>query len=426
MNADDLESREPESSGDAAARAGLLAEGLAHHEAGRREQAQAAYRRILAIAPDDADALHLLGVAEHQAGNYATAIEYIGRAIRQNPLVPLYHNNLGSAYQSLNRLDDAARCVSASLELKPDSADAHYNLGVILSGQGEHGKAEACFRQALTLRPDFAQAHFNMGMLARRAGRFTEAAQCFRHVVRIEPNNATAQFLMAASDGQELERAPDVYVADVFDADAGKFDEHLVKNLRYDTPQRLLDLCMDVLRAARDRKDVLDLGCGTGLAGVSFSPFARRLVGVDLSAGMLERARGRQLYDRLEHAELLTMMQAEQNASYDVIVAADVFAYIGKLDGIFIEAKRLLRTGGLFLFSVEALDALMQTKQNQSGMRSFQLNANGRFAHSAAYIRALASGCSFRVDAMLSASTRLEAGKPVSAWLASLASESDA
>jgi predicted TPR repeat methyltransferase len=87
--------------------------------------------------------------------------------------------------------------------------------------------------------------------------------------------------------------------------------------------------------------------------------------------------------------------------------------------------KRLLRIGGLFLFSVESLDALPRPESRKSGMRTFQLNANGRFAHSAAYIHSLAFTCGFRINTMLTAPARLEAGKPVSAWLAVLESEDD-
>lgn len=422
MKINDLDERHSGAEGQGS-RASLLEQGLAHHEAGRTAQAQAVYRRILEVEPDHADALHLLGVAEHQTGDHAAAIGHISRAIALNPNVALYHNNLGSAYQSLNLLDEAGRCISKSLGLKPDYADAHYNLGVISDSRGESGKAEACFRQALLLRPGFTQAHFNLGILLRRAGRLAEAAGCFRQAVQTDPGNTTAQFLLAACAGMELDRAPDRYVTEVFDADADKFDQHLVGTLHYDTPQRLLGLCIGVLGGATGNKDILDLGCGTGLAGLAFAPFARQLVGVDLSVRMLDRARSRQLYQRLEQAEMLTMMQGEKTACYDVIVAADVFIYSGKLDGIFAEAKRLLRGGGLFVFSVESLDALPLTEPDTPGTRPFQLNANGRFAHSASYIRVLAASHGFRINAMPSAPTRLEAGKPVAAWMVVLESE---
>jgi predicted TPR repeat methyltransferase len=402
-----------------------LEQALRHHEAGRLQQAQTLYRRILDAAPRDAAALHLFGVAAHQSGNHELAIEYIARAIDINPAVALYHNNLGSAYRALKMLDQARRCVNRSLALKPDAAEAHYNLGVILGERGDRSEAEACFRQAISHQPDFAQAHFNLGILLRRAGRAAEAIACFQQVLRIEPGNVVARYLNAAAGGHQIERAPDQYVAGVFDADAEKFDEHLVKSLRYDTPQRLLELSVPLLRGAGEKSDLLDLGCGTGLAGVAFAPYTRHLVGVDLSANMLARARARRLYQRLEHAELLSMMQREGNAGYDVVVAADVFIYSGRLEEIFAEVKRLLRAGGLFAFSVESLDALSGlAREMPHEAKEYQLNASGRFAHASTYIQALALACGFRVNTMLSAPARLEDGKAVMAWLVLL--ESDA
>jgi predicted TPR repeat methyltransferase len=396
---------------------------LRHHEAGRLGQAQEIYREIIETDPNDADTLHLFGVTAHQSGNHALAIEYIERAIVINPVIALYYNNLGSAYRALKQLDSAGQCVARSLALKPDSAEAHYNLGVILSDRGERGEAELCFRQAILLQPNFTQAHFNLGILLRRIGRSADAVACFRQVLRIDPDNIVARFLSAAIEGHKIERAPDQYVAGVFDADAEKFDEHLVNSLHYDTPQRLLELCLAVpICLPGEKKDMLDLGCGTGLAGVAFAPYVRHLVGVDLSANMLARARARKLYQRLEHAELLSMMHGENSAGYDIVVAADVFIYSGRLNEIFVEVKRLLRAGGMFSFSVESLDALIAVEPNLHP-QEYQLNASGRFAHSSVYIHTVASNCGFQMNAMLSAPARLENGKAVQAWLVLLQSE---
>lgn len=402
----------------------LLELGLAHHEAGRLDEAQAMYRCVLEQRPDHDEALHLLGVTEHQMGKHAAAIKLIRHAIELNSQVPLYHNNLGSAYQALRLFDEAGRSVASSIALKPDSANAHYNLGVIFDGRGEQEKAEASFRHAVSLQPDLAQAHFNLGILLRRNSRFLDAAHCFQRVVQLDVKNVNAQFLLAAMNGQQVERAPDRYIESVFDADAEKFDQHLLKDLHYDTPQRLLDLCIGLLRGAR-KKDMLDLGCGTGLVGASFSPYARQLVGVDLSTKMLEKAQARQLYQRLEHAEMLTMMRSEQGASYDIVVAADVLIYSGKLEDVFAQSKRLLRNGGLFLFSVEALDALLPIESMRPEGTDFQLNVNGRFAHSAAYIHDLAFSSGFTINTMMCVPARLEAGSPVMAWLVLLESSDD-
>lgn len=408
----------------AAPRLILLEQALAAHEAGQLELAQATYRRILDTEPNDGDVLHLYGVVAHQLGQHAVAVEYIERAIDLNPGIPLYYNNLGSAYRALKLMDEAFRCLKQSLALKPDSADALYNLGVVLSDGGDCDEAESCFRKAIDLRPGLLQAHFNLGILLRRAGRMADAAHSFEQVLRIDPDNATARFLSAAAGGQHADRAPTQYVAEVFDTDAEKFDQHLVGVLRYDTPQRLLEMSAGLLKPDCDN-DLLDIGCGTGLVGASFAPFSRNMVGVDLSQNMLVRARARKLYRRLEHAELLQMMLAEKPASYDIVVAADVFIYLGRLDDIFCAVKQVLRGGGLFTFSAESLDALQTGQLLPGDAPGYRLHAGGRFAHSAAYVRALALDYGFRVNTMLCAPARLENGKEVLAWLVLLQSETD-
>jgi predicted TPR repeat methyltransferase len=402
----------------------LLELGLAHHEAGRLEQAQAMYRCLLDQQPKSADALHLLGVVEHQRGKHDTAIDFITRAISVNPNVALYHNNLGSAYQSLGRFNDAGKAIAASIALKPDVANAHYNLGVIFNTQGELAHAQTAFEHALVLQPDLTQAHYNLGVLLRRGGRYLDAAHSFRRVLSLQPENVTAQYLLAATNGVDVERAPAPYIEALFDADAAHFDDHLVNALHYDTPQRLLDLCVGLLRGAR-KKDMLDLGCGTGLMGASFAPYLRNLAGVDLSSNMLALAKERHIYQRLVREDMLTMMRKEASASFDIVTAADVFIYHGRLDDIFLEAKRLLRNGGMFIFSVEALDALLPIESMRPDAGNYQLNVNGRFAHSPEYVHVLAYESGFTINTMLCVPTRVEGGKAVMAWLVVLESSDD-
>ncbi len=166
--------------------------------------------------------------------------------------------------------------------------------------------------------------------------------------------------------------------------------------------------------------DVLDLGCGTGLVGVAIAPFARRLVGVDLSLKMLERARERKLYDRLEHRDLLSLMQLDPASSYDIIAAADVFVYVGKLDDVVREAARLLRVGGALVFSVEAIEATSEATDTAPS-HDYRLLASGRYAHSAEYLRKLARDNGFGKIDLSAADIRLERGAPVRGWLTLLA-----
>ncbi len=189
-------------------------------------------------------------------------------------------------------------------------------------------------------------------------------------------------------------------------------------DLKYKTPGELISLLQQAVDFPVGEWDVLDLGCGTGLAGLEISPYARRLVGVDLSAKMLERARSRNVYHRLEHSDLLLMMQGERSSSYDVVIAADVFVYLGVLEDIVAEVKRLLRPGGFFIFTVEALEALSGDAIGLNNNPGYKLNQSGRYAHSANYLKKLSSANGFSSLNLISIPVRFEKGLPVTAWAA--------
>ena len=254
-------------------------------------------------------------------------------------------------------------------------------------------------------------------MLFRAQGRLDDALACFQQQARIAPENGAAQHQIASLSGKNPERATTQYVESLFDGYANKFDTHLLQGLKYETPEKLVALVAQHATLPAEKWNVLDLGCGTGLAGAAIAPFARHLVGVDLSAKMLEKARARNLYQRLEHLDLLTMMRGEQASSYDVIIAADVFIYIGKLDEVIGEIKRLLCPGGVVAFSIEALEASPDEETSQGGQQQYRLEKTGRYTQSINYINKLASANGFLTRATVATPIRIEGGKPVNGYL---------
>src|SRR6516165_1821203 len=134
----------------------LFAAALAHHKAGRLNEAGRRYRQILETYPDYADALHMLGMVAHQQGDFASAIDLIGEAVRLTDAAPC-HFNLARALEDAGRLEEAAARYRKTIALWPGNADAHANLGNLLQGLGELGEAAASFRRAIALEPGFAE-----------------------------------------------------------------------------------------------------------------------------------------------------------------------------------------------------------------------------------------------------------------------------
>ena len=169
-----------------------LAIAIQHHQAGRLQAAEQIYRRILAAAPHQADALHLLGVIASQAGQPALAVEHIERAIALQGGTADFHANLGGAYHALRRIPEAVACYRRALALKPDFAEAHVNLGNALKDQGKLDEAAACYRRAIELTPDFAVAHNNLGSALKNQGKPDEARACYRRALELRPGYAEA------------------------------------------------------------------------------------------------------------------------------------------------------------------------------------------------------------------------------------------
>ena len=169
-----------------------FATALQHHRGGRLREAESLYRQILATDSSHADALHLLGVLAHQTGRQQLAIEMISLAIKQNPRLPAYHNNLGNAYVAAGRWQDAETAYRQALEQKRDYPDAYYNLGSALRSQGKLQEAAASYRNALALRPDHAETHLNLGNALQAQGNLEEAAEAFQRALSLQPQLAAA------------------------------------------------------------------------------------------------------------------------------------------------------------------------------------------------------------------------------------------
>jgi predicted TPR repeat methyltransferase len=154
---------------------------------------------------------------------------------------------------------------------------------------------------------------------------------------------------------------------------------------------------------------ILDLGCGSGLAGLSIKPRAAQLVGVDLAPEMIELARARNIYDRLEVAEITAWLD-QGETPFDLIMSCDCLIYFGDLSEITRAAARRLKPGGVFAMSMERGDRA-----------PFHLADTGRYTHHPDHVREVAAKAGLTVARMDEAFLRLEYGVDVMGLFAVLA-----
>lgn len=177
----------------------LLKLAISHHQAGLLPEAETAYRQILSLAPDHADALHLCGVIAYQKGDLDAAVELINKAIGSNSAAADYYNNLGLALRGQGKLDAAIASYRQALLIRPDYAEAHNNMGAALENQGNLDAAIAYYRKAVALMPGYFKAHLNAGTALIDRGHLDAAIEHFRAALYIQSDSAEAHTSLGVS-----------------------------------------------------------------------------------------------------------------------------------------------------------------------------------------------------------------------------------
>jgi len=418
------------------------------HRKGFLDDAEPFYQRILAVSPDQADCLHFLGLLRYQRGEKQTGLESVRRSIEINPLHAGWLNNLGNIYLEMQQFDDATQAFQRALELDQRHPEAYGNFGALLKAKGLYKEAEEAYLRAIELNPDNADVYNNLGNLMmdtkrtregvafyckaitlmpqhREAkkllgiayytiGEIDKAAQVYREWLEQEPGNPIALHHLAACTKENVPlRAQNNYVETTFDAFAASFDEKLQK-LEYRAPQLIADKLDQMIAPGQAPLNILDAGCGTGLCGPLVRQYAAKLTGVDLSAGMLEKAKTRGVYDALEKDELTHFIDTHPG-EYDVILSADTLVYFGDLSAVMAAAKRALKPNAALkaqlLFTVEAVPD--DCDQN------YLINPHGRYAHNAHYLDQALRTAGFDTIAIDNVILRKESGSPVRGFLVS-------
>lgn len=246
---------------------------------------------------------------------------------------------------------------------------------------------------------DALDALYEEARQAEDAGKIDAAGRLYRECLILDPEDHCGVAMRLAALGLETpDKAPPAYVASLFDQHAEVFDAVLVDALGYRVPTLARRLAAQhVAPGAR----VLDLGCGTGLAGIAFADLAAEIVGVDIAPGMLELAHERGVYDTLYSGEAVHFLEEWDEGVFDLILATDVWPYLGDLAPFCAAAARCLAPAGHLIASTERAD------------QGWRVNAGHRFAHATEYVRRVLADASFETVAVQPVTVRTEEGEPV-------------
>ncbi len=312
----------------------------------------------------------------------------------------------GSVLLELRRYEEALAKCDLALAISPDQVEVLCVKGDCLRHLGRAAEAAAVYRRASELAPDRASVWRLLGKVHEQLGDRDGAIRALRRAREVDPSDPLgASVELMRLGAEEVSEMPPAYVRVLFDQYAATFDAALVETLGYRGPAVLLEAVMSACQAqqrpARFRH-AIDLGCGTGLVAAAFAERVDRFIGIDLSPGMIEKARATGLYAELKVADMLEALRPTPDSSVDLVLAADTMIYVADLLPVLKEARRVLASGGLLAFTSERHDG-----------EGFIMGEGRRYAHSASYVRAAIEAAGLVVLQLEPHSARRERGVPV-------------
>ncbi len=394
-----------------------LKAGMTAHQKGRHVIAAEAYRSVLKVEPENADALHFFGLLMHQVGDTEKGITAVRKSLAVNSENAAAHCNLGSMLLTARKPGEAAECYRAAIAVDPLHAETYRNFGVLLRRIGKINDAIETLEQAAQLDGNNSDVWHNLGISYLATERLDDAAEAFekcvdqglnpelnavwhartlcalgrdqaalRHLERHlkkHPDDPVTLHHIASIKGEASDKVPEEYVRIHFDSFSKSFDDAL-HALKYRAPELVAEDVAAWQNGKPTAKCVLDLGCGTGLCGPLISEHCERLIGIDLSPKMLMKAADVEAYHELHEEELVRFLAAREDGSVDLAISADTLNYLGDLSALMTEMARTLAPGGALIATFEdAGDARPET--------GYLLQNHGRYCHSRAYLHQVIS-----------------------------------
>lgn len=290
-------------------------------------------------------------------------------------------------------------------------ADRRYDFARDLQMRGDLAAAADLLQQAVELAPNFASAWFTLGEIWQQLGNAEAAVEAFRKARDADPGDRHGAVVRLMRLGAEpLSAMPAGYVQSLFDQYAPRFENALLNDLNYRGPSLLFKAVLAVRNAAKKPaffQRGVDLGCGTGLGAAAFAENVDRFIGIDLSSGMIEKARASGLYAELEVADMEAGLAGQPDASADFVLAADAMVYVADIAPVLRQVHRVLAPGGLVAFTTETHPG-----------EGVVLGEGLRYAHARAHVSAAVAAAGLGLAYLEDASPRDESNVPVAGLVA--------
>jgi predicted TPR repeat methyltransferase len=376
-------------------------EGISYFEADHFLEAHASFVRALNYAPARPSILLNLGVTLVRLNRFSEAIPMLDQAL----LIEIDSKDGWAALAlALSEVALWTRCTKACerlFALSVEQSSLYLLHARSLANIGQADAAIISYRKALVLDANCAEAWYQLANLQRENGDEKNALTNYQQALACGADAELVNYMLAAlNKSATVLQPPRAYVQSLFDQYAHDFEQHLVGELGYCGHKVLIEMLPST--CPNHFESVLDLGCGTGLCAASLRPKSTYLTGIDLAAAMIEKSRQTALYDDLVASDIHDYL-CSTTMQFDLVVAADVFIYVGELDRLFGLLTQRMKLHGWLGFTVEL----------PSDESALQLLPSLRYAHSAQYIQGLAQRHGFQVAGEKQAPIRVHNGLPM-------------
>lgn len=371
--------------------------GLIELKSGNAQDAEVHFAEAVNLDNKNVDALVNLANAETNRQDFENAEKHYKRAIELQPQNADAHLNYANLLYYTNRINEALEEYRAVVINNPNSSEACNNIGVILKDLKDYDNALGLFFNAYGLSPQRTEYAVNIAETLTLLHREDpeSAIVIAENWLKIAPDDAFARQINAAFKGEKLDDTK-VYSEKLFDNFADNY-ELVLERIAYSVPERIKNLAGNV------EGTIVDLGCGSGLVGKALKTQQNKIIGIDISQKMLDKAAQKNVYDKLIKADILEYCR--QNLAGDApnaVIATDVFGYIGNLAPLLNSLR-----GYKLYFSVE----------HTTDSEDYKLNDAGRYQYNPQYVENLLKENGFNQIDKQEIILRKEAGQDVNGLL---------